>query len=230
MGSKARKRFNDNAADIERLLELHVESGGTSPGRRRGLEVLNKSAIVLITSFCEAYCEDIAAEGLEHIVKHAASSDSLPKEIKQSIAKELKLDQNELSVWSLSGDGWKEVLKNRLERFQEQRNKRLNAPRTRNIDDFFFHALGLSSISSSWRWARKMTVTRAREKLDKYVSLRGEIAHRGAAAKSVTKVHVEDYFDFIKRLVTKTGGAVSSHAREVTGKSLWGFERRRITP
>ena len=37
-------------------------------GRRYHLEVLNKSAIVLVTSFWEAYCEDIAAEGLAHIV------------------------------------------------------------------------------------------------------------------------------------------------------------------
>ena len=228
MGSKARKRFDDNAVDIERLLELHVESGGTSPGRRRGLEVLNKSAIVLITSFWEAYCEDIAAEGLENIVKHGASSDSLPKEIKQSIAKELKSDLNELAVWSLCGDGWKEVLKNRLERLQEQRNKRLNAPRTQNIDDLFLQALGLSSVSSSWRWAKKMTATRAREKLDKYITLRGEIAHRGVAAKSVTKAQVEDYFDFIKGLVAKTDGAVNYHARKVTGRLLWGVLRRRI--
>lgn len=228
MGSKARKRYGDNALDVERLLKLHAESGGTSPGRRRGLEVLNKSAIILITSFWEAYCEDIAAEGLEHIVKHGASSDSLPIAIRQSIAKDLKADPNELSVWSLCGEGWKQVLKDRLERLQEQRNKRLNTPRTQNIDDLFLLALGLSSISSSWRWARKMTVTRARKKLDKYVTLRGEIAHRGASAKSVTKAQVEDYFDFIKRLVTKTDSTVNLHARKVTGKLLWSLLRRRI--
>jgi hypothetical protein len=221
MPSKAGRSFQQNARDIECLLELHQEKGGPSPGRRRGLEVLNKSAIVLITSFWEAYCEDIAAEGLEHIVKYGASSDSLPKEIKQIIAKELKSDSNDLSVWSLSGDGWKLILKTRLARMQQQRNKRLNTPRTQNIDDLFLQALGLSSVSSSWRWARKMTATRARGKLDRYVTLRGEIAHRGMAAKTVKKAQVEDYFDFIKHLVSKTGGAVNSHVKKITGKPLW---------
>ncbi len=86
MRSKAHKLFVENAQDIERLLKLHEELGGKSQGRRRGLEVLNKSAIVLITSIWEAYCEDIASEGLEHIVKHGRSPDTLPKEIKKIIA------------------------------------------------------------------------------------------------------------------------------------------------
>lgn len=65
-----------------------------------------------------------------------------------------------------------------------------------------------------------MTVSRAREKLDKFVSLRGEIAHRGKAAKSVTKADVEDYFCFLNQIVTKTDGAVNSHVTKVTGIAL----------
>lgn len=230
MPSKARKLFDENAHDIERLLELHQEKGGTSPGRRRGLEVLNKSAIVLITSFWEAYCEDIAAEGLEHIVKYGASADSLPKEIKQIIAKELKADTtNELSIWSLCGDGWKHILKTRLDRLQEQRNKKLNTPKTQNIDDLFLQSMGLSSVSSSWKWAKKMTAARARKKLDRYVTLRGEIAHRGIAAKKVTKAQVEDYFDFILQLVTKTDSSVNSHVGKIAEKPLW-IIRQRLIP
>jgi hypothetical protein len=227
MPSKAKKMFDENAGDIKRLLELHEEKGGTLPGRRRGLEVLNKSAIVLITSFWEAYCEDIAAEGLQHIVNQGTSSDSLPKEIKQIIAKELKADPNELSVWSLCGDGWKHILKTRLDRLQEQRNKKLNTPKTQNIDELLLHSMGLSSVSSSWKWATKMTVTRSREKLDKYATLRGEIAHRGIAAKTVTKALVEDYFDFIKQLVSKTDSSVNTHVVKITGKPLWAILRRR---
>jgi len=228
MRSKAQEAFDQNAGDIERLLEIHQEEGGTSPGRRYRLEVLNKSAIVLITSFWEAYCEDIAAEGLEHIVKYASSADALPKLIKQIVAKELKADHNELAVWSLSDDGWKQILQVRLQRLQDQRNRRLNTPKTQNIDELFLYALGIPHISSSWKWARKMTVTRAREKLDKYVNLRGEIAHRGTAGQAVTKVQVEDYFNFIKQLAAKTGAAVNLHVKKITGRPLWQMFRRRL--
>ena len=62
MPSEARKAFDANVADVDRLLALHSTAGGAGQGRRYGLEVLNKSAIVLVTAYWEAYCEDIAAE------------------------------------------------------------------------------------------------------------------------------------------------------------------------
>lgn len=227
MTSKAFKAFDENASDIQRLLQIHEEKSGISPGRRYRLEVLNKSAIVLITSFWEAYCEDLASEGLEHIVTHSTSSAVLPKEIKKVVAKELKKDDNELAVWSLSGDGWKEILRSNLQRLRDQRNKRLNTPKTENIDELFRDSLGIPHVSSSWRWAKKMTVKRAREKLDAYVSLRGEIAHRGKAASAVRKAQVQDYFEFIKKLASKTGGTVNTHVRKITGKPLWPIRRLR---
>lgn len=221
MPSKARRAFDNNASDIDRLLELHERQGGSSRGRRYGLAVLNKSAIVLITSFWEAYCEDIASEGLEHIVKHAKDASVLPKELKKQIAKELCEDPNDISVWSLSDDGWRDVLKNRLERLRKDRNRRLNTPKSTNIDDLFSKALGISKISQTWKWATKMNAARARKKLDRYVELRGAIAHRGDASKSVTKADVTDYYDFIKKLAGKTGGKVNTYVMNLTGKSLW---------
>ena len=43
------------------MIEIHVLLGGSGQGRKYQLEVLNKSAVVLITAIWEAYCEDIAA-------------------------------------------------------------------------------------------------------------------------------------------------------------------------
>ncbi len=202
-------------------MKLHEQVGGKLPGRRFGLEVLNKSAIVLITSFWEAYCEDIAAEGLAHIVKYAESADALPKEMKKQIAKELIADKNELAFWAVADEGWRAVLQSRLTRLQEQRNRRLNTPKSAEIDDLFMSALGLANISDSWKWGRKMTPQHARTKLDKYVTLRGSIAHRGISLKSVTKAEVEDYYDFVRQLAAKTGREVNRHVKTVTGRSLW---------
>ncbi len=221
MPSKAYEAFKENAQDIERLMELHKQEGGTSVGRRYRLEVLNKSAILLITSFWEAYCEDIAAEGLAHIVKHAKSADALSKELKKQIAKELKTDANELAVWRLSDEGWQSVLADNLKKLQEERNRKLNTPKAENINQLFMSALGIPKISDSWKWPKKMTSDRARNKLDKYVTLRGSIAHRGNTSKSVKKMEVDDYFKFIKKLASKTGGKVNSHVKTVTGKPLW---------
>ena len=221
MASKARKAFDANAKDIERLLQLHQQVGGDAPGRRFGLEVLNKSAIVLITAFWEAYCEDIASEGLEHIVMHAKSADELPTELKKTIAKKVSRASHELEVWKLSGTGWKKYLQDHLAELKEERDRRLNTPKTTQIDELFRNALGIEDMSKNWRWARKMTAKRASEKLDRYVSLRGAIAHRGKHETSVTKANVSDYFEFIKSVVGKTGGHVNKHVKSVSGKPLW---------
>lgn len=221
MASRARAAFNKNAEDIQRLLELHQQVGGDAPGRRYGLEVLNKSAIVLITAFWEAYCEDIAAEGLEHIIKHAKSADALPKELKKLVAKKLKSADHGLEVWKIADDGWRQYLKDHLKELKEQRDRRLNTPKTQQINDLFKSALGIEQVSESWRWAKKMTAKRASEKLDKYVSLRGAIAHRGKHDTAVTKTNVTDYFEFVKSLVSRTGGRVNSHVKKASGKPLW---------
>ncbi len=221
MPSNARKAFDDNLKDIKRLMELHQQEGGTSSGRRFGLEVLNKSAIVLITSYWEAYCEDIAAEALAHIVEHSSSADALPKALMKEIAKELKADKNELAIWGVADEKWKGYLRTRLENLQETRNRKLNTPKSDNIDQLFESAVGITKVSSSWSWAKKMSVKRARTKLDKFVSLRGSIAHRGQTLKSVKKAEVTDYLNFIKQLTAKTGGRVNSHVKKETGKPLW---------
>lgn len=216
MPSKARVSLDENMKDVEGLLKLHEEKGGVGPGRRYGLEVLNKSAIVLITSFWEAYCEDIAEEGLECIVTHAKTTDSLPKEIKKIIAKELKADANELAIWSISDDKWRAVLRGHLEALQEVRNRKLNTPKYKNIDDLFESAIGLANVSAKWVLSPKTKADQARAKLDKFVELRGEIAHRGKAKTSVKKATAVDYLNFIGQIAAKTGGAVNIHVKKIT--------------
>jgi len=218
--SKAWQAFNDNLRDIDRLLELHAEKGGTGRGRRTGLEVLNKSAIVLITSFWEAYCEDIASEGLEQIVAKTKSSDVLPTAIKKLVARELVRDQHELAIWRIADDNWRPLLKSRLEQLREKRNRKLNTPKSDDIDELFRDALGIDSVSARWKWT-KMTAEKAREKLDGYVSLRGAVAHRGRGLHSVQKAHVTDYLDVVRKIASRTGGAVNAHVRALTGQRLW---------
>lgn len=128
MASQARIKFNDNCDDINRLLGIHEELTGTAPGRRYGTEVLNKSAIVLLTAFWEAYCEDLAAEALSHLVEHASSAQALPEELRKLVARELKGHKDDLEIWKLSGEGWRQVLTLRLDALQQRRNIGLNTP------------------------------------------------------------------------------------------------------
>lgn len=220
MASQARQKFTKNAEDVTRLLEIHAHIGGDAKGRRYRLEVLNKSAIVLITAIWEAYCEDIAAEALDHLVANVPSGVALPNELKKRLASEIKADSNNLAMWDLADGGWKAKVQARLASLTAERNKKLNTPKSGNIDELFESAIGLTDVSKSWHW-EKMPVAKARTKLDGFITLRGAIAHRGAAADRVKKSQVTAYFGHVKRLVAKTGGRVNSHVKNATGTSLW---------
>jgi hypothetical protein len=218
--SKARTAFDENAKDVTRLLEIHAEIGGDDKGRRFRLEVLNKSAIVLITAIWEAYCEDIAAEALEHLIANVASGSALPKDLRKRMAQDINAEKNDLAMWDLADNGWRAKARMRIATLTADRNRKLNTPKTEQIDNLFETAIGLPSVSASWRW-KKMSAAQAKTKLDDYITLRGAVAHRGAAASSIRKAQVNDYFQHVRRLVGKTGGKVNSFVKSATSKSLW---------
>jgi hypothetical protein len=220
MASKSRQAFDRNVKDIERLLEIHADVGGDTKGRRFGLEVLNKSAIVLITAIWEAYCEDLAAEALENLVANVSSGLNLPKELKKKIVSDIEADRNDLAMWDLADGGWKVRAKARVKTLMTERNRRLNTPKSDQINGLFNEAIGLSNVSSAWYW-KKMSNAQARKKLDNFVELRGAIAHRGTSASGVKKAQVTGYLALVKRIVGKTGGRVNTHVRGATGKPLW---------
>lgn len=220
MASKARKAFDRNVKNVDRLFEIHEDLGGTGRGRRYQLEVLNMSAIVFITAFWEAYCEDLAAEALDHLVKTLPDAAGLPKELKKQLAKDIAEDKHDLAMWALADTGWKDLASARLKALTEQRNFDLNTPKSKNIDDLMMKAIGLPAASKSWAW-KGMSAENARKKLDAYVTLRGGIAHRGSGGSSCTKQQAADYFSHVKRLAAKTGGAVNKHVKSATGKPLW---------
>jgi hypothetical protein len=228
MPCKDRGMFDANCEYIDRLLDIHGRLTGDGPGRRYDVEVLNKAGIVLITSFWEAYCEDVAAEGLVHVVKNSKDAKALPKELRKIIAKSLKEDKNEVAIWDLADDGWRSVLTRQLASLQEQRNRKLNTPKSEQIEDLFEKTLGIPKISARWYW-NNMTRERAVKKLDRYVVLRGAIAHRGSAASSIKKSDLSDYYSHVKILVNKIDNEVNRYVKDVTGQPVWKDTRFKIT-
>ncbi|MCW2090251.1 UNVERIFIED_ORG: hypothetical protein M2328_003531 [Rhodococcus erythropolis] len=216
--ASAKVRYALNREDVARLLELHGEKGGTERGRRYGLEVLNKSAIVLITAFWEAFCEDLAAEALERLVNELENPTDLPKALQKIIAEELKDDQHNLAIWRLAGDGWRPHVTSRLDALRTKRNWDLMNPRPNQVQKLFADTLGLPDVTKSWKWSGA-SVTKSCEKLDEYVTLRGDVAHRGTAEESVKLVVVRAYDEFIQKLVDTTDKCVNQFVSETISKA-----------
>jgi hypothetical protein len=218
--SQARAAFEENREDVERLMKIHGDLAGDAPGRKRGVEVLNKSAIVLMCAVWEAYCEDLAAEAVEHLVDHAEDATALPKALRKTIAAELESDKNDLAIWGLAGDGWKTILRSRLADITKRRNRSLNTPKSGNIDALFEEAVGLAKVSASWQW-HNVTAAKARTKLDGYVTQRGDVAHRSRAASSIKKSHATGFVKHAERLVDATDCHISTQLEAACGVPLF---------
>jgi hypothetical protein len=124
-------------------------------------------------------------------------------------------------MWKLADDGWRDVLRSRLADFQHERNRRLNTPKSDQIDEMFARAAGINNVSARWYW-NNMPAQREKEKLDAYVSLRGEVAHRGRAARTIPKAQVVDYYSHVKHLVGNTDPYVNRVVRNSTDVPLYG--------
>ena len=148
--------FEENVKDVERLIELHEEFSGTERGRRVGVEVLNKAAVVFMCAGWEAYVEDLADEVVQHYVNHLSETAQLPVDLRKTVARELEAQSSKVAVWKLAGDGWKKELRARLKGMREKRNLGLSTPKTDYVDQFFERAIGVSDVPTSWSW-RNMT-------------------------------------------------------------------------
>ena len=182
MASLAAKTFFKNAKDVKRLTQIHSQLGKNTPGRKYGLEVLNKSAIVLITAFWEAYCEDLAEEALTHLIEKVPDATKLPKDLKKRIAAEIKKDQHELAVRDLADKGWQVRARTRLASLMAERKRSFNNPKSFYVDELFHDVIGLHNVSNEWRWEKMTPVEHGRSwiNLSSFagVSLTGESHHR----------------------------------------------------
>ncbi|MDL2081601.1 HEPN domain-containing protein [Streptomyces sp. GXMU-J15] len=219
MPSTARNAFDANRKDIDRLLEIHADITPKGPGRKWQVDALHKASIVLLSAFWEAFCEDLAAEGLEHLVTHGADAQVLPEPLRRRVSKELD-PKNQLAAWDLADGGWRTLLRTRLANLQTERNQRLNTPKTWNIKMLFGDAIGIEDVPDHWSWPG-MSAVKAEQKLDALVTLRGDIAHRGSSVTAPTKPKVKTYYAHVQKLVETTEAYVGAELDKATGVPLW---------
>ena len=112
-------------------------------------------------------------------------------------------------------------MRNRLKAFEAQRNTGLNTPKASYVQHFFATAVGVTDVPAHWSWSG-MAADKAQAKLDRLVTLRGDIAHRGStSAGGVRKGTVTDLRSFIRRLVEATDGYVCREVDRATGVPLF---------
>lgn len=191
-----------------------------------GVQCLNKSAIVLTSAVWEAYVDDVCGNAVDHLSQHLPDASNLPDLIKLEIAAEIHRRYNDApgkkkdrkSAWELADGGWKIVLANNLTRIKEKMlmGNAFNTCKADNVKDLLERAIGLQDVCQFWRW-QGATPDRVRTRLDEYIGLRGDVAHRGAAATSIRKNQCTAFLGLVEHLVGATETAISNHLQTLTG-------------
>lgn len=212
--------FIESMKDVKRLLQIHTDIGGTAQGRRYGLDVLNKSAVIFVAAAWEAFVEDIATQAIDHILLHAADHTSIPLPIRKAAAKGLEDDKNDLKVWDLAGQGWRVVVTGYRNKVIREEISTFNTPKPHSIDSLYKKLLGINKLSSNWNW-QGMPEVKACSKLKMFVETRGAIAHRGVLPQAITRSYVQGHRTFINRLAVRTSNVIRIEVEKVSGSFPW---------
>lgn len=209
------KTFQENLQEVKNLLEIHALITGDSPGRRKeAVAVLSRSGIVLLVACWESFVEDLADKTFSAMIRNSRSPVYFPKSVLKLVVESIKKDPNDLKMLKLAGAGWKGV----FEQYKIERNKKFiggfNTPSAQNIDGLFTELLGLPNLSKCWSWHR-ITPDIARNRLNKLVILRGDIAHRVKSRKPIQKGVVEIHLNFIQQLAKLSNSRVDHHLKKL---------------
>lgn len=152
MPSKAKSAFDKNKEDVDQLWKIHEEFSGSGPGRKYDVEVLNRSAIVFITACWESFVEDIAKESFDSLLKNAPNALAIPLKVRDFATKVIFEQKDSRRIWDVADSGWQSVLIAHKNATLEKWLGNFNTPKTAQVDALFEELLGVTSISSNWRW------------------------------------------------------------------------------
>jgi hypothetical protein len=211
--------FVDNAEHVVELIALHAEKNKGKKTHHTH-EILTKSCVVLSVACWEAFLEDTAEKAVDFLVSKTDSPKKLPKELLKVVSTEIKSNKNELMVWELAGDGWKDVLKNHYKVMLRKHLGQFNTPRAGNVDDLFHVVLGMEKLSAVWFW-KGMSNQNAKDMLSDIITLRGSIAHRVQTSQKVTRALADRYAVHLIFLAIKTNNKVRKYVHSITGEYPW---------
>jgi hypothetical protein len=120
----------------------------------------------------------------------------------------------------LADKGWHDVLEAHKVDVHKKWLGTFNTPKSEQVDGLYNEMLGLNSLSNHWTW-KKMTADRAKTKLDNFISVRGNIAHRIRDAQPVAKNFGATYLTHVRQIVDRCEHAVARHLKTQTGIDPW---------
>jgi len=220
MCSQASIRFSENKKDIEILWHVYAEVSRAGKGRKRRADVVTRAAIIFISACWESYIEDVAMEAFDYLLIHASTPDVFPAKVKALAAKELREAKDERRIWELAESGWRKILKSHRDNILEKWLRDFNTPKSKQVSELFANLIDLRDVTSNWNW-HETPSDKASSKLDEYVIIRGNIAHRTKHDETIYKSGAKGFLSHVVKLVEKTDEAIRDHLQSLTTEFPW---------
>ena len=112
--------------------------------------------------------------------------------------------KHELKPLEFAGDGWKNVLVTHA----KDLCRAINTPKAGPINELYLRATGLDALSDSWSCGK--------EKINHFVSVRGDIAHRGRHADYIKILELQNYRALVDATAVECDNAVSGYLVSAT--------------
>lgn len=208
------------------LWHIHVEVAGPGRGRKHRVDVLNRAAVVFISACWESYVEDVATEAFDFMLAEVDTPDAIPAKVRTLASRELRDAKDERRLWELAGTGWRKIMADHRDAVVRAWLRDFNTPKAKQVSDLFCGLIGLPDVTAAWTW-QAMNAEQARIKLDEYMMIRGNIAHRTKHDETVYKSWGKDFLLHVSKLVERTDDAVQAHLQGLSGKCPWTLSNAR---
>ena len=216
MPSKSFKKFEDKLLiDVDRIIDSHAKLNHDGGGRR-GLGHLTRSGVLMLCAAWELYVEEVLIEGVEYFIVKFDSPAQLPKPAKKKLSDFVKESKDELKPLELAGDGWESVYRNHA----KEAVNGFHTPKSSNSNQIFRKILGVDDFSNWWSLGPR--------EIDNFVSIRGEVAHKGSDASYVTITNLKDFLSKVKRTALEVDNELTVYLCEKTPGVERPWKRRSI--
>lgn len=198
MPSNAYTEYKKNLDDVHRLILLHRNLSGTDRGKR-GLGHLTRGGLLLLCAAWERYIETVLIEGADFLCANLASFNDLPTCPRTTVKNYVNRNNNSWANAQLSTNDWKNIYVAAI----KEKIEKLNTPKYEKIQPIFNHYLDLPDIGACW--------TKGATIIDDFVSLRGDVAHRGRQSKYVRFGNLTKHESLIMQYVKETDNSLADH-------------------
>jgi hypothetical protein len=200
MPSQAFKAFEYNLVDTDRMIDTFksIKQQGA------GLGHLTRGGVVLLCASWELYVEMVVRECAAAFTSQLQLPSELPLPVQQELSKAVKADKHDLRPLDLAGNGWRSVYAAHV----EKRTDNLNTPKSHKLSPLFADLLGVSDVTVAW--------SAGNADLDAFVTVRGDIAHKGRHADYMKIADLEKYRAQVRKYAVETDNFLSDYLKSTT--------------